>query len=160
MALWRCRSIRLRLQNKTDQTIKVLWDEASFIDVDGALSRVMHIGVKYVDRNASQPPTVIPAHQRLADDVFPTDRVWFRPASPHLAAGYQNGPLLKPAYVASVVQQGEPVPAAPDSFTTAVRSRVGRRFAVVIPFEADGVKNEYTFWFKIDDAAIKALEQP
>ena len=37
---------------------------------------------------------------------------------------------------------------------------VGRRFAVVIPFEADGVKNEYTFWFKIDDAAIKALEQP
>ena len=153
-------AIRLRVQNRTDQSMKVIWDEASFIDLDGVLSRVMHIGVKYVDRNAAQPPTVIPAHQRLADDLFPTDRVWFRPASAHLTAAYQNGPLLKPAYGATVVQQGEPVPAAPDSFTTAVRSRVGRRFAIVIPFEADGVKNEYTFWFKIDDTAIKALEQP
>lgn len=155
-------AFRLNVRNNTDQSIKLIWDETSFIDLDGTLSRVMHIGVKYVDRNASQPPTVIPAQQRLADDLFPTNRVWFRPASAHLAAGYQNGPLLKPAYAlgGGVVQAGEPVPAAPDSFTTAVRSQVGRRFAVVIPFEANGVKNEYTFWFRVNDAAVKALEQP
>ena len=153
-------AVRLNVRNKTDQSIKVIWDEASFIDVDGSLSRVMHIGVKYADRNASQPPTVIPAQQRLADDVFPTNRVWFRPASGKLPAAYQNGPLLRPTYTGVVVQAGEPMPAAPDSFATAVRSRVGHRFAIVIPFEADGIKNEYTFWFKVDDATVRALEQP
>lgn len=153
-------AFRLNVRNKGDQSIKLIWDETSFIDLDGTLSRVMHIGVKYVDRNSSQPPTVIPAQQRLADDLFPTNRVWYRPPSPRLAAGYQNGPLLKPAYAGSVVQAGEPVPAAPDSFTTAVRSQVGRRFAIVIPFEAGGVKNEYTFWFRVNDAAVKPLEQP
>jgi hypothetical protein len=150
---------RLNVRNKGDQSIKLIWDETSFIDVDGTLSRVMHIGVKYADRNTSQPPTVIPAQQRLADDLLPTNRVWYRPASPRLPAGYQNGPLLKPAYAGGVVQAGEPM-AAPDSFATVVRSQVGRRFAVVIPFEVGGTKHEYTFWFKVDDAAVKALEQP
>ena len=149
---------RINVRNKSDQSVKLIWDETSFIDLDGTLSRVMHIGVKYADRNTSQPPTVIPAHQRLVDEVSPTDRVWFRPASAHLAAGWQNGPLLKPAYTGTVVQAGEPMPAAPDSFATAVHSRVGQRFALVIPFEVGGEKNEYTFWFKVDDAAIKPLE--
>lgn len=151
--------VRLNVRNKADQSMKLIWDETSFIDLDGTLSRVMHIGVKYADRNMSQPPTVIPAQQRLADDVFPTSRVWYRPASARLPAGYQNGALLNPAYASGVVQAGAPM-AAPDSFTTVVRSQVGRRFAVVIPFEVGGEKNEYTFWFKVDDAAVKPLERP
>jgi hypothetical protein len=151
--------VRLNVRNKGDQSIKLIWDETSFIDIDGTLSRVMHIGVKYADRNASQPPTVIPAQQRLVDDLFPTNRVWYRPASQRLPAGYQNGPLLKPAYAGGEVQAGATM-AAPDSFTTVVRSQVGRRFAVVVPFEIGGMKNEYTFWFKVDDAAVKPLEQP
>jgi hypothetical protein len=149
-------AVHISVRNKTDQSIKLIWDEASFIDLDETLSRVMHVGTKYTDRNTSQPPTLIPAHQRLNDDVFPTNRVWFRQATAHLTAGYQNGALLVPAY--TVAQQGAPVSAAPDSFTTAVRSRVGRRFALVLPFEAEGVKHEYTFWFKVDDAAVKPLE--
>lgn len=153
-------AIRLNVRNKTDQSIKLIWDEASFIDVDGTLSRVMHIGVKYADRNSSQPPTLIPAQQRLADDIFPTNRVFFRAATGKLPGAYQNGALLRPTFAGVVVQAGEPAPAAPDSFTTAVHSRVGHRFALVVPFEADGVKNEYTFWFKVDDATVKALEQP
>ena len=61
----------------------------------------------------------------------------------------------------SYLQAGEPVPAAPESLATVVHSRVGRRFAIVLPFEeANGVKNEYTFWFRVDDASVKALEQP
>src|SRR5262245_37842360 len=99
-------AIRLNVRNTSDQTIKLIWDEASFIDVDGTLSRVMHIGVKYADRNASQPPSVIPAQQRLADDVFPTNRVWFRPATGTLPAAWQNGPLLRPTYAGVVVQAG------------------------------------------------------
>jgi hypothetical protein len=153
-------AFRLNVRNKVDQSIKLIWDETSFIDLDGTLSRVMHIGVKYAGRNGSQPSTVIPAQQRLADDLFPTNRVWYRPSSPQLAAGYQNGPLLKPAYAGGVVQAGEPIPAAPDSFTTVVRSQVGRRFGIVVPFEVGGVKNEYTFWFRVNDAAVKPLEQP
>jgi hypothetical protein len=142
------------VRNKTDHSIKVVWDEASFIDLDGHLSRVMHIGVKFVDRNASQPPTVIPAHQHLTDDIFPTDRVYFREAYGRTPAGWHNTSLLRPVNTLVTVQPGAPTPAAPDSFTTAVHARIGKRFGVLLPLEVEGVKNEYTFWFAVKDATV------
>jgi hypothetical protein len=153
-------AFHIDVRNKTDQTIKLLWDETSFIDLDGTSSRVMHIGVKFEGQIGSQPPTVIPAQQRLADDLFPTNRVWYRTPTPQLTAGYQNGPLLMPAYAATVAHAREPVPAAPDSFTTTVRSHVGKRFAIAILFDADGAQHEYTFWFRVDDATVEAVARP
>jgi hypothetical protein len=147
-------AVKLEVRNKTDHSIKVVWDEASFIDLDGHLSRVMHIGVKYADRNASQPPTVIPAHQQLADDIFPTDRVYFGGAYGRTPAGWRNGSLLKPANTVVTAQPGVPMAAPPDSFATAVHARIGKRFGVLIPLEVEGVKHEYTFWFVVKDASV------
>jgi len=65
-----------------------------------------------------------------------------------------------PSYAATVVRAGEPVPTAPDSFTTTVRSHVGHRFVIVMAFEAQNVQSEYTFWFRVDDAAIEAIARP
>ena len=147
-------AVRLDVRNKTDHSIKVIWDEASFIDLDGRLSRIMHIGVKFVDRNASQPATVIPAHQHLADDIFPTDRVYFREAYGSTPAGWHNASLLRPMNTVVTVQPGAPTPTPPDSFTTAVRARIGKRFGVLIPLEVEGAKHEYTFWFAVKDATV------
>jgi hypothetical protein len=147
-------AVRVDVRNKTDHSIKVVWDEASFIDLDGRLSRVMHIGVKYADRNASQPPSVIPAHQHLADDVFPTDRVFFSEAYGRTPAGWHNGSLLRPISTVVTVQPGAPTPVVPDSFATAVRARIGKRFGILIPLEVEGAKHEYTFWFTVKDAAV------
>ena len=53
-------SIHFRIENKTDHSIKVIWDEAVYISIDKSSERVMHLGVKYTERNNSQPPTIIP----------------------------------------------------------------------------------------------------
>ena len=45
------------LSNRTDHSIKIIWDEAVFVDEKGRSKRVMHSGVKYTERNNPQPPT-------------------------------------------------------------------------------------------------------
>ena len=47
------------LKNKTENSMKIIWDEAAYIDQNGSTQKIMHSGVKYTDRNSSQPPSVI-----------------------------------------------------------------------------------------------------
>ena len=69
--------ISFLLNNKTDYSIKIIWDEAAFVDKGGMSHRVMHLGVKYSDRNASQPPTVVARKGSIHDVVVPTDYVYY-----------------------------------------------------------------------------------
>ena len=43
------------LLNKTEHSLKLPWDEAAYVDISGQSHRVMHSGVKFSNRNASQP---------------------------------------------------------------------------------------------------------
>jgi hypothetical protein len=65
------------LDNKSQHTLKLNWDETVFVYPSGVSARVMHEGVKYLDRNSSQPPSVIPRGGSLVDCLNPTDRVYF-----------------------------------------------------------------------------------
>src|SRR5438874_2047051 len=44
------------LKNLTADPMKINWDEASLI-IHGESKRVMHKGIKYIDRNSPQAPT-------------------------------------------------------------------------------------------------------
>ena len=48
------------LKNKSGHTLKINWDDISYVDTKGQVGRVMHAGVKYTDRNNSQPATTVP----------------------------------------------------------------------------------------------------
>src|SRR5882672_5126752 len=61
--------INFLLQNKTDYSIKIPWDEAAYVDELGRSHRVMHSGVKYTDRDRSQPPSVIVRKGSIEDLV-------------------------------------------------------------------------------------------
>lgn len=37
----------------------------------------MHSGVKYIDRNNSQPPNIIPKNASLSDVIIPTDNIYY-----------------------------------------------------------------------------------
>jgi len=67
--------IDFRITNKTDTSTKLIWDEVSLVQF-GKTQRVMHVGVKYVDRNSSQPASVIPPGSVLEDMVLPSDNVY------------------------------------------------------------------------------------
>ena len=61
------------LENKSGNSLKVEWDESSYIDMNNSPSRVFHNGVKYVDRDKSQPATVVPNETTLEDFVLPSN---------------------------------------------------------------------------------------
>ncbi len=65
------------LKNVSDNTLKVVWNEAVFVDVDGSTSKVMHTGIKYSQREADQPASTIIKGAKLEDLAAPTDKVYY-----------------------------------------------------------------------------------
>lgn len=67
----------LIIRNKSANTIKIIWDDAVFVNVDGNTSKVMHKGVKYVDRESSQGSSTIIRGSSLSDIIIPNVFVYY-----------------------------------------------------------------------------------
>lgn len=65
------------LENKSDNSIKIIWDEAVYIDEDNSSHKVMHSGVKYIDGEKAQPLTVIAKKTKINDLVAPVDNSYY-----------------------------------------------------------------------------------
>jgi len=146
--------INFTITNKTDHSIKIVWDEAAFIETDGTSNRVAHQGVKYADRNASQPATVVPRGTSITDFVLPTSRVYYREgyygkyySSP---GGWRELDLVQPALC--LVSPGDST--AVRGFRSQAEANIGKRFGLLLPLEIQGVVNEYTFWFQVQGASV------
>lgn len=63
------------LKNVSQSSIKVIWNEAVFVDSDGSTSKVMHVGTKYSEREGDQPPTTIIKGAKIDDLAVPTKNV-------------------------------------------------------------------------------------
>jgi hypothetical protein len=146
--------VNFSIRNKSDHSLKLVWDEAVFIETDGQTGRVAHSGVKYVDRNESQPSSVIPAGSSLSDFVLPTNRIYYREgiyrAYYSNPGGWEELPLVLPA----MKQMSPGDSAAARQFSRGANLNEGKRFGVVLPLEVDGALNEYTFWFEIRKVAV------
>lgn len=57
------------LQNKTDNTMRVLWDECVITNFDGFIERVLHKGADLDALKQSQQPSIIPSKAKLLDFV-------------------------------------------------------------------------------------------
>jgi len=124
-------SINVTIHNRTEHTIRVLWDNAAFVDKDGRSNRVMHAGVPFAVRDQPQAPSVIVRGGRLEDVIIPTEYVTLT------ASSWTQIPFF------GVRSRGE---AAADSTG---KSFVGRRVQVLLPLEIQGVQNDYIFTFEI-----------
>ncbi|SUJ26429.1 Uncharacterised protein [Sphingobacterium spiritivorum] len=60
------------LTNRSDETMKIIWDEAAFISLSNETHRVFHKGIKYIDRENPQSPTLVYKGTTLSDLVSPT----------------------------------------------------------------------------------------
>lgn len=67
--------INFLLENLTQYSIKVVWDEGVFVDVDGTTSRILHKGVKNSQKDESQPSSVIIKGSSLADFAAPINKI-------------------------------------------------------------------------------------
>lgn len=63
------------LRNISDNSLKIIWDEAVIVGIDGNSSKVMHKGTKYSARNESQPASTVIKGSTLEDIAAPVDNV-------------------------------------------------------------------------------------
>ena len=125
------------LKNKSDYSLKIPWDDIVYVDQDGATQRIMHSGVKYTDRNSSQPASVVPKNASITDILLPTDNVYF-------VSGQYGGWKEKPLFPQYQSQE--------DATNSVV---LGKKVRIIFPIILQDVQNEYTFEFTINGATVK-----
>lgn len=111
------------LKNVSDNTIKVVWNEAVFVDVDGSTSKVMHSGTKYSQREGDQPASTIIKGAKLEDVAAPTDKVYY-------------SDVLKEWTSKSL-------------YSNAKQNTEGQTIKLMLPIQVKDVVNEYIFDFEL-----------
>ena len=123
------------LNNKSGHSLKINWDDISFVDTEGQVGRVMHSGVKYTERNNSQPATTVPKGASISDILLPTENVYF-------VSGQYGG--WRENYLLPCVYQ------TPEAFNAGASSLVDKTMTIMMPIMIDNVQNDYTFTFNIE----------
>lgn len=124
------------LKNKSGHTLKINWDDVCYVDTKGQVGRVMHSGVKYTDRNNSQPSTTIPKGASITDILLPTDNVYY--------ISGQYGGWHESYLIPSIYQTQE-------DFNNNAPTLVGKTMTIMIPLMIENIQNDYTFTFIINE---------
>lgn len=124
------------LTNKSKWTMMILWDQAVYVDEKGYSERVFHSGVKLVDKNSFQTPTVIVKGTMINDMIMPTGKVNFVSGQ---NAGWVEAPLF------------ENNAKTPEEFAALKKKYVGSVVKILLPIKIEGKTIEYLFTFKVKD---------
>jgi hypothetical protein len=125
------KQIGILLYNKMNTPIKVDWNSLSYVDITGLAHGVVHTGVRYMERDRPQVPTVIPPAAMIEDAIIPSDHISYTPGS---GGGWSSRALF------------------PDMTETDLY--IGKSFSVFMPLELDGAVKNYSFSFRIEREAI------
>ncbi|MHC5037344.1 MAG: hypothetical protein ACYTHM_08525 [Planctomycetota bacterium] len=125
---------RFKLGNKTDHTLRILWDEAAYVDPRGESHRIVHSGIKHEDANKPQPPSTVVKRQIFSDSILPADHIELEP-------GPYGVWREKPFFPGTARKKG--------SLKAEAQKVVGKRVKVLLPLEIEGKKREYIFIFEI-----------
>lgn len=143
--LWMPSSAELRflLENKTDHSIKIIWNEAAYVCEKGKSHKVMHTGVKYTNRNNLQQSTVVAGKGVITDFIYPTDHAnyaydgWIE--SPLQTGGWTVKPLLPNS------QEG----GDPQKLLNSATSYIDKTMQVLLSIQLEDVTYNYVFTFKV-----------
>lgn len=118
------------LQNKTNSTQKIIWDDASFINYQGSTLRITHLGVRYIDRDNMKPATAIPAGGQLMEEITPINNIYLQGTT------WKENSLF-PLYYKS---KGE----------SEAKSYEGKTMKLLLPVMTAESKKDYIFEFYVD----------
>ena len=116
------------LENKSDNSIKIIWDEAVYIDEDNSSLKVIHSGVRFVDGDKAQPLTVIAKKTKINDLVTPVDTIYYS------SGGWGKLPLFS------------------------VQKSAGKTVKILLPIQIQETINKYIFSFKINHTRINTAD--
>lgn len=140
-------AISMVLANQTNSSIKILWDDAAYIDQFGSAHRVIHLGTKLVDRDKAQVPSVVPKGSRINEEVVPSDCIeWVTSTSKYVASDWHYTPIAQ-MYLYNTQREAENA------------SVDFEPVQLLLPIEANNQRYEYTFKFVNKDTSVGSVTQ-
>lgn len=119
------------LKNISPHSLKIIWNEAAFVGLDGSTSKIMHVGTKFSQRESDQPATVVIKGAKIDDVATPTANVYYdegvRVGYDRYGSGWKTKSMLPEEYKGKEI--GE--------------------IRLMLPIQVKDVVNEYTFVFKV-----------
>lgn len=112
-----------KLNNKTQNSIKIVWDDAVFVDCNGSTSKVMHSGIKYNEKENPQVATTIISGASLEDIACPISNIRFDEVQKEWVTD-----TMYPKTISKGVKQ----------------------FRLMLPIQIKEVVNEYVFIFDVE----------
>lgn len=128
-----------RLENLSNQTIKLNWDEVTYIDENKESHKIMHTGIKYIDCEKPQTASMIIGGGHIDDIIAPCDNI-------HYAYGKWEKRALFPVKTRND-KTGD--------FLENTRHLIGKTTQVYLPLYIGGNRSEYIFSFEITDIQVK-----
>lgn len=160
------------LNNKSDHSLRIIWDDACFVGVDGVMSKVMHLGTAYDNRDRHQPATTIIKGATLSDCALPVNNVYCikgknvvtTTAESHSIASassstsssflgiigstlssFASSSLRMTTRYETVDDEWKTYDMVPYLYDMSRKSQL----RLMLPIEVNGVVNEYTFTFDV-----------
>jgi hypothetical protein len=122
------------LQNKTNNSIRIIWDEAVYVNENGFSGKVAHSDISYTEMNNSQPSTVVVKNTSVDDIIVPTKNIYYSSYS-----GWNIEPLFR-EYASTQEELDE-----------TVKEKLGETVKILLPLQIEETVNEYMFSFKIEN---------
>lgn len=133
-------SVPVHFVNKTDKPIKIIWDEVTFINPTGEAEKVIHEGVRLLDRNASMSPSLIPPKGNTKDAITPTSRVTW-------GSLYFGGPQ---DWQYQAICGNRKWDIVTHEIEQLDEECVGKVFGLFVTYEVDGKKYTFSARYKFD----------
>lgn len=137
-------SVLFALQNNSDAAIRVNWDNISFVMPDGSAKRVIHQGVRFMEKDAPMAPSTVPPGSVLRDSLSPSDYQYFVRGS---GGGWESADLFDPYMVVKKKFQAPRQEIDPDKWK-------GKTFDIFFPIETKGIQKDYTFTIQLNSMEV------
>jgi len=137
--------ISFSLFNKTEYSIKIMWDDCAYIDEENSSHRVVHSGVKISAKDQPQAPSVIASNTSLEETIYPSDYI-------KGARGWVYHPLLPGSGSLPHLN-----PRSNDANKKKINELKGKNISVLFVLRVEDISNEYTFIFEIKDVIIERI---
>lgn len=139
-------ALAVRVRNKTLSSAKLLWDEASFVDLDGTSRRIIRAGTDFNDRQRPQMPTIVAAESEVLMPFLPAD--WVDYVEP--VKKWRRMTLTPKEQTIDVSGVKLAAGLTPEQLKANVAERnVGKEYRVLLPIEIGGQVVDYTLIFRV-----------
>jgi len=133
------------VENRSNKTIKIVWDECSYMDIDRTAHRILHLGTRLIHSDQIQPVSAIAKGAKLEDLIVPAEYaewVTSKDIFGNVSSEWQISPLLpkKPAYSGSANE---------NQFKERIARINGNNISVLLSISVEGVTSDYLFTLSV-----------